>query len=392
MPQTKKPLKPDTVRKKKAAASDVVNANRVQLFKIPADQIMDAVKDLPDEQAIPLKWLGKYCHDKNLGKTQMSTLLKKPNGGYYGYDSIYATLTGGRMRRGENILPLIDAIETLRSVEMQRAELVTSGYIHTRLSCEIWKRCDKCRLRQRIGFIFGDSQIGKTESLKEYQRRNNHGQTIYVEMPEGGSLGAFLKELAVEFGIPPETNASQLSRRLIKSFDHTMLLIVDEAHNSLKTRRGLAAMAFLRRLWNKARCGIVISVTNEGRDLLLNGPHSKELQQLWRRRIQPLQLPSVPPADDLNLFAAAYGLEPAENKKIMIKIGVETKSGRNRTKSHTHSPLKLQTDIVATEGLGVWISLLQDASDIAQDLGKEITWGAVIKAHCIDQADGEMIK
>lgn len=373
--------------------SNVINHVRVQHFRIPAQQIADAVKGLPEEQARAIRWLAQYCRLNNLGKSQLGSLIKKPNGQYYNYDSIYQLLSGGRTRRGENIQPICEAIDNLRELEMQREQLVTSGFIHTRLSSEIWKRCDKARLRQRIAFIFGDSQIGKTEALREYTRRNNHGQTLYVECPDGGSKLILLKAIAKEIGgISMKVTQDVMADNIISSVDHTMLLIIDEAHRMLKSGAGLRALDFIRRLWNETKCGIVLAMTNEGKHELLTGSHAKELEQLWRRRTQPLQLPSIPPVDDLNLFAAAYHLGPADDKEVAIRVKVATASGRTRTQTHRQSPLALQQQVVTEEGLGVWIMILQDASDIAQELNKPITWGAVLKAHCLAQAEAEMIQ
>lgn len=377
---------------RKTANTNAVNANRSKFFRIPADQIAAGCEGLPEEQAAAIKWLGQYCRNNDLGKDQISTLIKQPNGKYYGYDSVYQLLTGGRARRKENIQPICEAIDTLRELEIQREKLVSSGFIHTGLASEIWKRCDRARLRQRIGYIFGDSQIGKTEALKEYQRRNNHGQTLYFECPDGGSKGALLKLIAKQIGISAEISLEELSDRIIATVDHTMLIIFDEAHRMLKNKAGLRALDFIRRLWNQTKCGIILAMTNEGKKALLTGPNAKELQQLWRRRTQPLQLPAVPFESDLELFAAAYHLPPATDEEIAISINVITNSGRTTKKTHRQSPLALQQQVVTEEGLGVWIMILQDASDIASDLGRDITWGAVIKAHCLAQAESELIQ
>ena len=388
--ETREPSKDTAAPNEK---SEVVRHAHVRYFNIPANQLAKAVKDLPEEQAIPIRWLYQYCRQHNLGKSQIATLIKKPNGGYYSYDSIYQLLTGGRTRRGENIQPVVEAIETLRDLEIQRENLVSSGFIHTRLSSEVWKRCDRARLRQRISYIFGDSQIGKTEALKEYQRRNNHGQTIYIEVPEGGAKSQLLHEFAKAIGgISAKLSNTVLSENLIEAIDHTMLIIFDESHRMTKSKSGLRSLDFIRRLWNKSKCGIVIAMTNEGRDEFLTGTYAEELKQLWRRRIQPLQLPNIPPEDDLNLFSDAYHLPPADTEEVTIRVKAPTPSGRTRTQTHRQSPLALQQQVVTEEGLGVWIMILQDASDIAQELNKPITWGAVIKAHCLAQAEAEMIQ
>ena len=47
-----------------------------------------------------------------------------------------------------------------------------------------------------MGFLFADSQIGKSAALEEYQVRNNHGSTIYTEMPAGGGKVDYMIHLA----------------------------------------------------------------------------------------------------------------------------------------------------------------------------------------------------
>lgn len=364
-------------------------------FRISGASLKDSIKDLPDDQQDIICWFSQYYHTHNLGKDKLATLLKKSNGmDYYSVDSITQLLGGGRIRRGENIEPMLDAIRTLRKLEDARAEQVSSGFIETRLFQEIEKRSLKALRRQRIMYIFGDSQIGKTMCLKEVQRRHNHGQTIYVEVPSTGALSAFLKELGRILNIPVSAKTG-IADSIIKTFDNRMLLIVDEAHRALISRKnsgGSAVMNFLRELYNKAGCGIVISMTNEGRDELLHGSHKKTYEQIWRRRIAPLQLPNVMPDDDLALFAAAYGLPTATEKPITISVDYIDGDGSMQTKKHTDTPLNLQSTVNRLEGLGVWVTILQDASDIAREQGRAITWGAVIKSACQAQADADILQ
>tara|TARA_R110001599_G_scaffold97629_1_gene251724 strand:+ start:897 stop:2057 length:1161 start_codon:yes stop_codon:yes gene_type:complete len=367
----------------------------IKQFRISGDVIRETMKLVPADQAQALWWFSNYARDRNLGQTQLGSLLKKPNGQYYTYNTISQALTGKRTREGSSIELLVEAIIKIKEIEELRESQQSVGYIHTRLSDEIWKRCEKALLRNRITFIFGDSQIGKTEALKEYQKQHNHGETIYIEMPTSANLGSFLAELAIKLGIPENLKQSDLKRRIINAFDNNMLLIVDEAHRCFSSRYGMSGLVvfdFLRELWNKQKTGIVISLTNEGRDHFQKGPHAKKLEQLWRRRITPLQLPPYPPEDDLALFASSFGLPPATDTPIKVSMDVIDDQGNAKKKTHTNNPLKLQTDQVEKEGLGVWISILEDAADMASEANRELTWGAVIKAYCLSQAEAEMIQ
>jgi hypothetical protein len=359
-------------------------------FSIAGDTVRKAVTDLPEADREAIVWFHGWCARNIHGRTGLDRTLKKPDGGFYSADSIVQLFTGGRMRRGENIEPLIAAIATFRKIEGERETMVTSGFVETDLFLEIERRCLKALKRQRILPIYGDSQIGKSKSLREVQRRHNHGQTLYVEVPDTGSYGALLEAIADELNIPTASNNQrQLKRRIVEAIDGNMLVILDEAHRFFggnKRSSGLLALSFVRELWNKSQCGLVLSMTNEGRDEILKGRWAKQLQQIWRRRITPLQLPSIPPARDLDKFAQAYGLDPATAEDFTVKlVGIEGKEYR-----HTDSPLRLQNEVVAAEGLGVWISILQDACDIAQEQRRKVTWGAVLKAHAQSQADAEI--
>lgn len=375
------------------STSDQVTVNVNRAFLIPGDIVRKATEDLPNEQRETILWFYAWCRKNDPARGDLGSLLKKGDGSYYSYDSIYQLLTGGRIRRGENIDPLLDAIESLRKIEDHRSSQISSGFIETRLFREIEARCLKALHRQRIMFIFGDSQIGKTESLVEVQRRHNHGQTVYIEMPTGGCVGGFIFALARQLAIPTKDRfRASLRERVIEAFDSRMLLIVDEAHRCLRSGSlsGLEVFSFLRELWNRRKCGMVLSFTNEGRDQFLHGPHAAQLAQLWRRRITPLQLPNVPPDDDAALFAHAYGLAEATDEPVTVRLSLTDEHGRTQTKQHTDSPLRLQREVLKSEGLGVWIGILQDAADMAQEQSRKITWAAVLKAHCQSLAESQM--
>lgn len=363
-------------------------------YKYAGDVVANNIKELDDEDRALVWWLHLYCFKMDFSRDERGRLLKKPDGSYYSPDSVDQLFSGGRIRRGENIKPILDAIVAVKKIEDRRDDLVVSGFIRTRMYCEIERRCDRARLRQRFLFLFGESQIGKTVALEEYQRTHNHGATILVECPTGGQLGKFLQALAAQLNILHYGNDAQLAERIINTIDHRMLLICDEMHRCLRkgTTTGIEVFSFLRELWNRRKCGVVISMTNEGRDNFRTGPHAKALEQIWRRRVTPLQLPNSPPDDDAALFAAAYGLAPATMEEITISVSYIDDKGKQATSKHTAAPLQLQRDQLAAEGLGVWISILQDASDMAKEQRKSITWGAVIKAHCQAQAEAQILE
>lgn len=358
---------------------------------IPAGDITrQAAEALPEEDRRMVLWFADWCRSQRFTRSALGTVLKKPGTlEFYSSDSICQLLNGGRIRRGETITPMIEAIAELHAVEAPRQQLVQSGFIETRLFLEIERRAEKAIARKRIFPVFGESQIGKTDSFKELVRRKGPEKVIHIEVPTGGGLSLFLLTLGGRLGIP-NINRPELMRRIMATLDDSMLLIVDEAHNALNARGSTTngnVFTFLRELYNKRSVPMILAFTNEGRDEFLKGKHAKSLQQLWRRRITPLQLPAFPPDDDAALFAQAYGLTPATDEPVSVKVSFVDDKGRTRETTHTDNPLRLQREVLKLEGLGVWIGILQDASDMAAEKRRPISWGAVIKAHSQSLAD-----
>lgn len=372
--------------------SEAVEAMASRNFKIAGDVIAAAVRELTEAQASSIRWFAGYCRARNLSNEEIAGLLAKPGSadGTYSWASIYAVFTGRRQEQGASVEPVVKAIEVFRRQVEAKGRAGDSGFIATRMSRAIASRCDRVRKRQKVGFLFGPSQIGKTESLVAYANANNHGQTIYVEAPTGGTVGAFVEELSLVLAVPQIHRVGDRHARVIKCFSPGMLLIIDEAHRFLHTRRGLLALDFIRELYNRARCGIMLSMTEEGRGFFEGKTALVRLKQLWNRRLAPLVLPKTVPDDDLSLFAAAYDLDPAPAGEIKVRTKFTDEHGAVRERDFTAVPRVIQQKVVGEEGLGVWLTILQDAKDMAAEQRRCSSWGAVLKAYCISQADEEV--
>jgi DNA transposition AAA+ family ATPase len=360
-------------------------------FNISGDRFADAVRELGEREKTALRWLFGYLRSKNLGSSDCEEVLpKKDKGGYYSWASIYAALTGRRGDQGASLTPMVESIEEFRRTLEGTSRLGDGGFIITRLYREIEKRCERARKRQRIFFLFGDSQIGKTEALKHYAFTHNHGSTIYIEVPTGGAITTLLKEFAEKLGIP-DCRTQDMRARVMKCFDEGVLLVLDEGHRLFHGKRGLESLDFIRELYNRRGCGIVMAMTNEGKKELLTGTHAKRLEQLWRRRIAPLQTPNIPSEADMADFSIAYGLDPAHDREVRVQVEVvNTTTGDIERKNYGEAPLALQKRVLESDGLGVWLTILQDAIEIKHEAKKPMSWGCVVRAYCAYRADAEV--
>jgi DNA transposition AAA+ family ATPase len=346
-------------------------------LRIPGDRVNKATADMEDEPRSLIRWMHAYYDENDYTLDELAPKLKQPNGQPYSRDSLYQLLTGRREAGIENMVAAIKAfkkdVERAEQIAAERVKITRVGFILTGLAQKIWKLCNAALIYQKIVFIWGDSQIGKTTALEKYAVDHNHGETIYVRVPEGGALYSFLEELATALRMSPQQKIGELRRRIMEAFDDRMLLVVDEIHNCFMTGDGKAHLRvgeFIREIHDRRKCGVIICGTNIGQQAIFEGKH-KDLQKQLRRRSlgKGLQLPNVSSTKDLDAIAAAYGLEPAEGEA-----------------------LKLQREVNEQDGLGVWMTYLQAASRGARKKNANATlkWEHVIKAHAAFVALAEM--
>lgn len=374
---------PDTTETDLAA---VASAERVhpaptnRRFAIAGDTVVKATTDLPENQRVALRWFAEYGRKKNLRVEECAELLQKPNGETYSYHSLYAAWTGRREGGLEN---LTEAIEKFRRRSEEADPRKSSSIIVTALSQKISTYCRRAFERKRVSFIFGESQIGKTYALAEYARVFNHGETKMFRMPTRGSLSDLMNEMASSNNVSPHSRHSDRRRRIIESFDENMLLIVDECHQCLgnTSDRALASLEFIREIHDRRKCGVVLCGTNVFRDALKT---NKVLRQLWLRGMPPLQLPSVSTPNDLLQFASAYGL----GAPLDGELEITTTDSDGKKIKHSDNPAKLQHDVNEKFGLGRWCAILQEASELAKERKKPMSWGYVLLAHAQFEAMG----
>ena len=329
-----------------------VDAVALKKFRIAGDVVNKATEDLPDDQRSAVRWLHAHAAALDLSLEEIGTLIR------YDASVIHKLFNGKYEGSLENLTKEITAYRRLYEERNKGRKL---AFIETALARRVWKVCEATLEYQRIGFIFGDTQIGKTEALLKFRDDHNHGSTVYVRMPSGGSLTLFLAALAKALRISSQQKEKELIRRIMDAFDDRMLLIVDEAHQCLYSKgemRGARTLEFIRELFDARRCGVVICGTNVFRDEMETGRFAGILKQCKRRRLVALQLPGIPTAEDLNTFAKAYALEPAAG-----------------------DALTLQTEVLREEGLGFWLTLLRMAAKVAATKHTRMSWAGVTRAH-----------
>lgn len=327
--------------------------------RIPGDVVHNATEDLPEKQRQLIRWFYHYAADTNLSQEEVAKGIGRD------WNTVYQVFTG-RHQASKNAI--CAEIATFKKLVEERAGIEHLDFVETRLTQRIWKLCDAARTYQRVVFIFSDSQIGKTINLEEYTRRNTaalKAPTHYVRMPTSGNFHEFLLQMADQLHIAKYTSSHVLKERIFSMIDSRTLLIVDEVHQCFlgtarlpKGTQHLRVIEFIREVFDRCKCGMVMCGTNTFRREMEQGYASGWLAQLSRRRLASLQLPAVPDPEDLRAFSSAYGLE-----------------------NPTGEALEIQNDVIKREALGVWLTLLRMGAGIATKRKEAMTWDHVLRAY-----------
>ena len=315
----------------------------VRGINLPAHQVRAAISQavvrgqVSEEDGEEVFWLYSYAVENKLNEAALAAKMGEydKNTIYQLFRGLYGVYKDGRCSSWANIV---------RTIE-------------TEVKQTVFRACDAALGDGMPAFIYGASQIGKTTALLEYQRLHNHGRTVYLRMGSNWTKARFVRELARHFnnGIKA-TKCWALEDAIFGSLNRYNLLIIDEFHLALETTGDLSAkeiMEFIREIYDRTGCGLVMSATKVGLSGLEGGKNRLLFDQLRRRGVVKVVLPDAPPVRDINTIARTFELPlPAGEDLRAIK------------------------SLIATRGLGVFLKYLQKAYAVTKKRKAELTWDA----------------
>jgi len=264
-----------------------------------------------------------------------------------------------------NLSNFCDKVTAFKKIADERGDLKKSFFVDTTCSKKVFQICHAARISQTIAWIFGDSQIGKTASLKEYTRQNNHGQTIYVRLPASAGVQLVMKSIARACHVSADTSLDNIRRRVLSAIDHNMLLIIDELHQvftSYNSSSQIKVMELLREIQDETECGLVLCGTHVLKKEVEEGKLTLVLEQLRRRGTLRLELPDRPGKKDIQAIANRFDLPAPTEREI-----------------------KVIREMVSISGLGMYIKFLQAGNNLASKAKETMTWDHFIDAFVIIQ-------
>jgi DNA transposition AAA+ family ATPase len=276
---------------------------------------------------------------------------------------------------------MIDALKKFRRLELQRAKLGRKKFVMTPTAKRVYMACDLARESQTPVILYGASHIGKTEAARQYCIDNNHGRSVLVELEAVSGLMGVLKAIAEKLGISPNANTPDLIARIKKALTPDMVLILDEVHLLANTyRKGsfYATMEEIRRLYDFAQCGLVMTFTLLGYEAA-EKHRKRELEQVFRRGVHRINLGDRPTTADIAAVCDSVGLEmPARTDSVTVQAGRATL---------TEAPYEMLKQLAVEQGLKAIVERLRYGVKLAGD--DALTWEHVVKAHLIIAKNAE---
>jgi DNA transposition AAA+ family ATPase len=333
------------------------NSSQARL-SIPGDTVKIALTKMREKGTLNeadeslVWWFYCHCRDKRFSLAESAEAIS------YDSTTVHRLFNG---TYGAKLDKVVEAITRYKKIASERSKRRDIGFIETSTWRKISQVCDSAFYDSMPAFIYGASQIGKTECLKEYAERNNHGQTKYIRMPASPSFPFFLKTVARACFISDRQNNDITRHRIMEALDEKNIILIDEVHQALITVTESTArkiIEFLREVYDRTGCGIVLCGTNVFRDEFERGRQKMIFEQFRRRGMLELVLPDTPPKSDIIKIAKSFELdEPSDRVFDTIK------------------------SMLQESGLGKYIKFLQYANGVAVSRKEQITWDHFLAAY-----------
>lgn len=277
-------------------------------WKLTAAELAARTAHCPPDQQRLMAWAYQHAADRGLSlhafcaeaRVNASTMGKFLGGTYQD------------PRRPEVPYDLPEhATEELAAYQatLAAAAPTTVGFVSTDTSRKVFFNCDLARESRSPVFLMGASHIGKTTALTKYRDANPTNTTLVTVTAGMGAKGLAVA-ICEEMGLSAAGNLALLTRRLGRALSRDKLLILDDFHVltlSSTPRTFLAAMEFLRALYDADNCGMLFSTTDMDYNRILKD-YKNTLHQLLRRGIHRPHLGEAPLQKDVRSIIEAHGL------------------------------------------------------------------------------------
>jgi DNA transposition AAA+ family ATPase len=278
-----------------------VGKRRGDHINIPRAEILQGISKYTSAQQDLLLWLHGYTLDALHGsRTSLEEWLKVD----------WTTIT--RIWRGvypADIAQYCARLEQLRARESLRG---ATQFVETVVTRRIFATMDIARAQNAITMLVGPSGRSKTHAGREWQRRDNHGSSCYVECPVSGGLRGLIDAIARASGTGLNHPNHEMISILERSFDYRHTLIFDEVARLLPARaNNITPIEFIRRLHDTCGCGVVLIATDVFPLEMRGGRLREWFAQLDGRIAVTLKIPEKVGREEAADICGAFCAEPS---------------------------------------------------------------------------------
>jgi DNA transposition AAA+ family ATPase len=311
-------------------------------FAIPQNMILDGIHMYSAQDQEDLLWLSGYIRTDLRGSVKRACQLLECH-----------STTLSRVFRGKYGAEITSFMESVR-VLRKTPGVVSSGFVETPVTRKIFALLDMARKYNSCVLIEGPTGRSKTEAVREWQRRNNHGRSVYIDCPVIGGAGALLKEIARRTGINTQRSGADIADRLEHSFDVRHTLIFDEVARLIPRGSGskdTKPLEFIRRLHDVCGCGVVFVATHIFSDECRRGSMAAYLEQLMGRVEDIMRIPEKVSRAEALAICQAFNKTP-EPGLVEYAQNLANVEGQGRVR--------------------VLFTLIRQASELAQKRGEPL--------------------
>jgi hypothetical protein len=370
---------------------------------LAGDIVAAGIRKNKEEYHDDLRWGYQYALSKQWSQTDMAR--------EWGVSTtVVSRVFSGKYCNAEGLILQPPAIMLSRIREQRKLQIELTQRRTDRVKTitveKIWKFAHKISGRSAtgktvtgqkrlMGFLYGESHLGKTEALQWYREEFNHGRTIYIDLQDCNGVQEIYREFARALGLSPNTAATKLKQRIIKAIDSDTLIICDELHHVTYAYRKSSSKLMinaLKSIKDRTRCAMLLCGTYVAQEEIDDGSESKLLVQLKRRAaFRELHLPRAIPVYDVRIIAESRGLpfpqapKPARNKKG-VNLDTWERLRKEHEKTEFGGIVTMLDEIAFNHGIEALFTNIEDGKLIAKAQKRELRWTDVHEAYKTNQS------
>jgi hypothetical protein len=285
-------------------------------------------------------------------------------------------LTGVRLDLSE------ETVQAMRDwIKAQKAAFGRSigedEFVQTPTAKRVAYACAIARESRTPVFLFGPSQVGKSWGLIHDAEEHDDGRTVYVRCSSISGLHGLMSVIGSRIGVSRSGDKNAMKQSMLAAFQPDMVLILDEFHELLYSYRSesfFSCAEFVRELYDRVGMGMVLSLTNLGRDRIMENRKS-DLEQIFRRGVHRIQVGTkggLPLKEDIEMILRRHSLDFPPHS---LACNIGDTEWRPRDVLH---------QLAKDEGLKAICERLRYAHRFAQQSGRDaITWDDVMSVHAV---------